>query len=126
MRQWHLQRGYFTQSKRELYFSLDPVHVQLHDIKRHNSTIPQLLVNGGFETGNLNGWVYCNPYNANYSGSVTSLVSYSGTYSYLDGSVGYSDYLSQSFSVKSQSAYSIRFRLYAYGNFSQYALVTLF
>ncbi|CAF4174221.1 unnamed protein product [Rotaria sp. Silwood2] len=98
------------------YFSLDNITVW-------NNAAPntQLLLNGGFKTGILTPWIYCNPQNASHAGQLeTGNVSdgyytympYSGSNFYLDGSVGNTDYLTQTFSTKIGDTYTISVWLY--------------
>jgi hypothetical protein len=103
----------------------DPSFWYLDDVSITNSSGDQLIVNGDFETGSLTGWTYCNPSSVTYSGTVTSSVSYSGWYSYKDGSVGASDYLSQTFAVVPNNIYSVTFWLHATSNNESFALVTI-
>jgi hypothetical protein len=106
-------------------FRNDPSFWYLDDVSVISSSGTQLLLNTGFETGDLSHWVYCNPYNATFSGTVTSSVSYTGWYSYKDGSVGWSDYLSQSFTVTPQSIITVSFWLGSTGSYSQFLVVTI-
>ena len=85
----------------------------------------QYITNGDFEFGNLFGWSYCNPNNATNSGSVSSGTSFTGFYSYEDGSVGFSDYLSQSFPVTVNDIYKVQFWLMATSNHTSYALALI-
>ncbi|CAF1211268.1 unnamed protein product [Adineta steineri] len=103
----------------------DPEFLFVDDVSVTNSSGIQLLSNGNFELGTLSGWTYCNPANASYSGAVSSMDPHNGSYSYADGSVGFMDYLSQSFAVVSNNIYSVTFWLSANSNSSTYALVTI-
>ena len=97
----------------KLVFALenDPDFWYLDDVSVKNSSGIQLLSNGDFETGDLTGWIYCNPKNASNSGTVSTDNPNTGWYSYGDGSVGSSDYLSQSFAVRANRTYSVAFWL---------------
>jgi hypothetical protein len=103
----------------------DPSFWYLDDVSVTNSSGDQLIVNGGFETSDLTGWAYCNPSNAVSSGIVSSAIPHSGSYSYKDGSVGASDYLSQTFAVVPNNIYSVTFWLYASSSYGTFALVTI-
>ncbi|CAF1530180.1 unnamed protein product, partial [Didymodactylos carnosus] len=81
---------------------------------------PEQLLNTGFETGDLSYWTYCNPKNATDSGTVlySSTTSayypyyaHNGYYFYQDGSIGYEDYLSQTFLTTPKMEYYISFYL---------------
>jgi hypothetical protein len=114
-------------SSATLTFALedDPALWYLDDVSVTNSSGAQLIMNGGFETGNLAGWTYCNPSNATFSGIVTLSTPHSGVYSYQDGSTGTSDYLSQTFPVVPNNIYSITFWLCATSTSGTFALVTI-
>ncbi|UJR38792.1 hypothetical protein I4U23_031457 [Adineta vaga] len=111
----------------KLTFALrnDPDFWYLDDVSVTNSSGNQLLSNGNFEQGILGNWIYCNPNSANYSGAITSNYPRTGSYSYEDGSVGSSDYLSQTFAVTPNSKYSIKFWLSSGSNSSSFAFVTI-
>jgi hypothetical protein len=74
-----------------------------------------ILVNGGFETGNYTGWSYRNPSNSSFGGEVTqgwgSTIPNTGTYFYGDGIVADIDYLSQTCATIPYFRYSIHFYL---------------
>ncbi|CAF3874804.1 unnamed protein product [Adineta steineri] len=116
-----------TITSAKLMFALrdDPEFLFVDDVSVTNSSGIQLLSNGNFELGTLSGWTYCNPANASYSGAVSSMDPHNGSYSYADGSVGFMDYLSQSFAVVPNNIYSVTFWLSANSNSSTYALVTI-
>jgi len=114
-------------------FRNDPSFWYLDDVSVTNSSGQQFLLNGGFEQGTLADWVYCNPNNAIYSGSVYNanangssyIFVHSGSYSYADGSVGSPDYLSQTFNVIPYHVYTVSFWLSEYGGNMSFAWITI-
>jgi hypothetical protein len=87
----------------------------------------ELLINGGFETGNLSSWIYCNPAGSAYPGIIKSTsdnfvargqtyAAHGGNYYYLDGAVGNADYLSQTWQTNIGATYNISFWLYNQGS----------
>jgi hypothetical protein len=103
----------------------DPLDWFLDDISVTNSSGTQLLLNNGFEQGSLSSWVYCNPSNAAHAGFVDTSYPHTGHYSYVDGSVNASDYLSQTFTVVPNNTYAVKFWLSANSNSSSFALVSI-
>ncbi|CAF1102257.1 unnamed protein product [Adineta steineri] len=101
----------------------DPFQWYLDDVSIMDKSGHQLLSNGGFETGDTTDWIYCNPRNATYSGHADSTCAHTASYCYLDGSVGASDYLSQTFTVAPYNNYAIKFYLSAESNSSTFAQV---
>jgi hypothetical protein len=98
------------------YWLLDSISVN------NTNASTDVLINGGFEVGNLTGWSqYCatvaNCGGANY-GQVTTTDCYSGTYCYVDKCNPGSqyDYLFQSFATMSGDYYIISFYFKVYGN----------
>jgi hypothetical protein len=104
------------------YFTLDDVSVR-------SFTAPsvEIIVNGGFETGNLTGWSYCNQINGTNSGGVQANSSHftylgvtyyprSGSYYYLAGGLTYADYLSQTFPTAIGQEYTVSFWYEYLGN----------
>jgi hypothetical protein len=88
------------------YFLLDSISVN------HTSANTNVLINGGFETGDLTGWtMFCNTSsncNGTYYGQVITSQYYQGTHCYMDDCRNY-DYLTQSFSTVSGDSYLISF-----------------
>ncbi|CAF0729126.1 unnamed protein product [Adineta steineri] len=96
------------------FFRQDSGGWMLDDINVYHGTT-QLIINGGFETGNLNAW--------NYSGSCAYLTgtaysdsSYAktGIYYYYDRCMSYGDTISQTFSTVVGDIYVISFWLTNY------------
>ncbi|CAF3999453.1 unnamed protein product, partial [Rotaria sp. Silwood1] len=95
----------------------------LDNISIWNNAAPntQLIVNGDFETNKVTPWIYCNPFNANFSGEIATGNVYdqdnykympkSGSDFYFDGAVGNPDYLSQTFVTIIGNIYTISFWL---------------
>ncbi|CAF3794904.1 unnamed protein product [Rotaria socialis] len=93
----------------------DPSYWCLDDISVTNNS-SQLWQDGGFEQSPLTQYyTYCNPNGASASGSISATCTHSGSYSFYDGSVGYSDYLSQTFTTVVGSTYNITFWLQSMG-----------
>ncbi len=90
----------------------DPSFWCLDDISVVGPNGVQLWQDGGFETGPLTSYyTYCNPNGATYSGTISTRCPHSGSYSFYDGSVTYSDYLSQAFTTVVGATYNISFWL---------------
>jgi hypothetical protein len=90
----------------------DPSYWCLDDISVVDPGAVQLWQNGGFEMSPLTTYyTYCNPNGASASGTISTSCVHSGSYSFYDGSVGYSDYLSQSFTTVVGTTYTISFWL---------------
>lgn len=73
----------------------------------------ELLINGGFDLGNQNGWSSCNPNGATNQGFVQNnwVTSQAGSYYWKDGSTGAADYLYQYFPTIIGTNYTISFYL---------------
>jgi hypothetical protein len=93
------------------FFALDDI-----SITSYAAPSVQLLTNGGFETGNITQWYYCNQNNlANTGGVKTFNFTYngftyspnSGSYYYAGGSSIAPDYLSQTFPTVIGQLYSV-------------------
>ncbi len=102
----------FALKRQNYYFALDSVSV-----RDYAAPSTEILTNGGFETGDLTSWIYCNQNNALSTGGVKSNTSFSynsftyfpqaGTYYYLGGSNISADYISQSFPTKIGHEYNV-------------------
>jgi hypothetical protein len=99
-------------------FRNDPNFWYLDDASVTSSSGQQLLSNGDFGQGqgSLANWVYCNPNNASYAGTISSSYFCYSYYCYVDGSVGAFDYLSQTFNVQPNNTYTVAFLLAVSGN----------
>jgi hypothetical protein len=92
------------------YFALDDVSVR--DFAAPNT---ELISNGGFETGSLTSWLYCNQNNASITEGVKSNLTYnnvtyypnSGAYYYMGGSNISADYIIQSFPTQIGHQYNV-------------------
>ncbi|CAF1528075.1 unnamed protein product, partial [Didymodactylos carnosus] len=93
-------------------FRNDPQYWVLDDVKFVDTvTSNNQVTNGGFESGSLYPWTYCNPGNATFAGGIDDTLRNHGTYDYADGSVGSADYLSQSVSTVVNRTYTVSFAL---------------
>ncbi|CAF1242016.1 unnamed protein product [Adineta steineri] len=100
------------------YWCLDDVSVQYNGV--------ELWQDGGFESSPLTSYyTYCNPNGASASGTISTSCVHSGSYSFYDGSVTYSDYLSQSFATVIGGSYNISFWLSNLGGPTNSALVII-
>ena len=88
-------------------------------IKERGASSQELIMNGGFETGDLDSqWEVCDPrYPWMIDGKVVGHTFHSGSYSYesQDPGVGSQEYLTQTFSLKSNTKYSIEFYVFYSG-----------
>ncbi|UJR14330.1 hypothetical protein I4U23_001326 [Adineta vaga] len=92
------------------YFAMDDISIQ--DFAALGT---ELIVNGGFETGDLTSWAYCDQNNATSTGGVYSNFSYSGfnyfaragTYYYVGGSTVAADYIMQAFPTITGHRYQV-------------------
>ncbi len=118
-----------TQTRITFAFREDTGYFALDDVSVRSTSAPaiELLTNGGFETGNLSSWIYCNPAGSSYPGTLEQTSSnfyaeghtyaaHGGNYYYLDGAVGQADYLSQIVATNIGQTYNISFWLYNYGS----------
>lgn len=87
----------------------------------------QLLVNGGFESGNLTGWqVVCSSTNCGgVGGSLTESNCHTGSYCYVGACAGAYDFLRQSFNVIRGQMYTLSFWIMTAGNPQQAAYVDI-
>ncbi len=107
-------------------FRNDPNYWYLDDVSVTNSSGGQLLSNGGFESGSLPPWVYCNPLNSGTLSSVLTGTVHTGSYAYKAGAVGASDYVSQTFNVQPNYIYTVTFWLHSLGTSNVFAWITIF
>ncbi|CAF1257544.1 unnamed protein product [Didymodactylos carnosus] len=118
-----------TSNQTILMFALrqDPNYWCLDDIlvTTNNSNNTNLLINGDFETGNLQGYSMCNPISRITSGIVVTNQPHSGTYNLFDGSYLNPDYLWQIFSTQQQQQYQISFWLLNSGSSPSSITVTI-
>jgi hypothetical protein len=69
-----------------------------------------LVVNCGFESGGFDpGWSHSNPNDANAEGTVNGIDPHTGTSAYRDGSVDFTDFLSQDLTVVPGDSYRLSF-----------------
>ena len=87
----------------------------------------EMLLNGGFENGSLNGWeVACSSVHCGGIGGVLVQSScHTGSYCYAGICPGAYDFLRQSFSIISGHIYTLSFWLYTDGDSAQAAYVTI-
>jgi hypothetical protein len=92
------------------FFRHDPGVWMLDNVSvYHGST--QMITNGGFETGNLNGWTRSNTCSANPGVIKQGSGARSGNYYYYDGCPNAGDTIGQTFSTISGDIYIISFWL---------------
>jgi len=114
-----------TNTTMMLAFRQDPSFWCLDDISVGYNGI-QMWRDGGFESSPLTQYYrYCNPSGATSSGTISTNCVHSGSYSFYDGSVGFSDYMSQSFTTVIGATYNISFWLSNLGGTANSALVMI-
>ncbi len=115
-----------TNSIMMLALRQDPSYWCLDDISVVDPNGVQLWQDGGFEMSPLTTfYTYCNPNGARASGIISTSCVHSGNYSFYDGSVTYSDYLSQSFTTVIGTSYNISFWLANRGSTPNSALIII-
>ena len=105
-----------SSAKLSFFFRHDPGGWMLDDVTVYrNSTSTQLITNGGFESGNLNGWSRSGSCQWNV-GTAYGGANYakSGSYYYYDRCAQGGDTLSQTFSTVANGTYIISFWLTNY------------
>ncbi|CAF1365058.1 unnamed protein product [Didymodactylos carnosus] len=101
------------------YWFIDDVSVN----KIGNTT--NLIANGGFETGDITGWDYTDPYAASYTGTATTMDYYTGAYSYTGGESYAADFISQTFNVTIGAVYDVSYWLEVTGTDGGYSIVNI-
>ncbi|CAF1246484.1 unnamed protein product [Adineta steineri] len=99
------------------------------DFSLINSNESELLLNGGFETGDTAYWIYCNPHNSGYAGYIMTGAqggrNHSGIYYWQDAATPNPDFLAQNVSLTIGENYTFSFWLMADGGSGQ-VLVNIF
>lgn len=106
-------------------FREDPSFMHLDDVVLTTGGGPNLVVNGGFESGPVganapNGWTYLNVFGASAAGVVSTLNPHSGVNSYRDGAVQAYDAITQNITTVSGQTYNLSFWLLDVGNLSTF------
>jgi hypothetical protein len=103
-------------------FRNDPAYTAMDDVSVVDLTNPagNLIVNGGFETGDLTGWTYDNVYGASYGGGVASggcslLGIYDGSYEWCDGATQAYDAIDQVIPTTVGDVYQVSFYTASFG-----------
>ena len=103
-----------------VFFRQDPAYWAFDDVALTDTNGNNLIVNGGFETGDLTGWVAAGQTNVPYAGQVytgsgtpgtTTRNPHSGTYYWFDGAVGGVDGVAQGISTVVGQDYVLSFWL---------------
>lgn len=97
-------------------FREDPAFLFLDDISLTTGGGPNLVVNGGFESGPVGsntptGWTYLNIFGAAAAGVVDNNGPHSGSNNYFDGAVQAYDAITQSISTVAGQSYDLNFWL---------------
>ncbi|CAF1278760.1 unnamed protein product, partial [Rotaria sordida] len=98
----------------------------LDDISVKKDNSDEYIVDGGFESGVLSSYSFCNPSDSSSSGEIATQCINTGSYSYLDGSYPQPDYLSQTFSTQPRYVYRINFWLRNLGSTPNSMNVTIY
>jgi len=100
-------------------FREDPAFIFLDDVDVHDTTVvgPNLIQNGGFESGPLNanqptGWSYLNAFGAGAAGIVSNNGPHSGSNNYFDGAVQAYDGITQGIATTIGHTYHISFWMF--------------
>ncbi len=92
-------------------FRQDPSFWCLDDVSVDYNGV-EMWQDGNFDNSPLTQYyTYCNPSGASSSGVISTTCVHGSNHSFYDGSVGYSDYLSQSFTAVVGATYNITFWL---------------
>ena len=97
-------------------FREDPAFISLDDVVLTTGGGPNLVVNGGFESGVLGnnapvGWTYLNVFGASAAGTVQSNNPHSGSNNYYDGAVQAYDAITQNITTVIGQTYNLSFWL---------------
>jgi hypothetical protein len=99
-------------------FREDPGYLSLDDVMLtlHNNNSPNLVANGGFESGIVGanapvGWTYLNVFGASAAGEVKAGSAHSGANSYTDGAVQAYDAITQNVATVAGQTYDLSFWL---------------
>lgn len=102
-------------------------HLDNVSVLDRTSSNTEMIINGDFESGSLNGWqTLCSSTNCGGTGGVLSTTScYSGSYCYEGACQGAYDFLRQSFPVVLGHVYTLSFWIYTDGHNQQAGYVTI-
>lgn len=107
-------------------FREDPSYIYLDDVSVTTGGGPNLIVNGGFESGPVGGnapvgWTYLNIFGASAAGVVRTGCGHSGSNCYYDGAVQAYDSITQALSTIIGQTYSVDFWLNDIGELSTFS-----